>query len=595
MHRRDRQILYLLLALTVGVPLGILVGASVLVFGAETFVAALYEGRLFTFLTPYLEAHRLEDPAVRNLAFYMLKIPELFVRYAQKSIEYLAMIDCAGLVYLYRTAITKRVKRFFSETDSPFNLATFRIIFFGFIIFSLNSQQDMFLLAFKNYTPASIIAPVGTESIIAWLPMTVSATQWAFNSLMVTCLFALLGFYTRLSILLSVVLGYYVFMLPNLFGKVDHAFHHLWWFMLILGFSRCGDVLSVDAVLRAWRSGRASLPPRRSRAYAFPLRMIWILIGVTYFFPGWKKFYHGGFDWFLSDNLKYWMHDKWYELGGWLPAFRVDHYPVLYKFGAFGTIVWEAGFIFLVLFPAVRWIAPVMGLLFHELTRQIMRISFTSLVFCYVSFVNWRKFALRLRHMIGPKPVRIYPSSIRQERWWSVLMVLDIFGCLRWAAQYSQSTVRVFRPQRRVEGGLILAAILLMGANCYFGAAGIGQGWPFAGYPTFSHLAGPEKSTIELRWASIGGRVQALDLDKISHLYSRTRLGEIIRFALFQENPQDRDEVLGKVSKVLLEKELLPKQAAALQFYQVTVTTDPDKQDQNPLQSQLLVEFPVVN
>ena len=36
------------------------------------------------------------------------------------------------------------------------------------------------------------------------------------------------------------------------------------------------------------------------------------------------------------------------DQNGWVPGFRLDHYPLLYRLGGAATIVFEMGFIFLV-------------------------------------------------------------------------------------------------------------------------------------------------------------------------------------------------------------------------------------------------------
>ena len=77
-------------------------------------------------------------------------------------------------------------------------------------------------------------------------------------------------------------------------------------------------------------------------------------MGVIYFFPGFWKFFESGFDWAFSDNLPNTMHQKWAELGDWRPLLRIDHYPLVYQIMGVGTLVFEMGFVFLILFRRTR-------------------------------------------------------------------------------------------------------------------------------------------------------------------------------------------------------------------------------------------------
>src|SRR5262249_46922780 len=74
---------------------------------------------------------------------------------------------------------------------------------------------------------------------------------------------------------------------------------------------------------------------------------------------------------------------------GWRPIFRLDQYPLLYRMSAAATIAFELSFIFLIFFPSIRLLAPVGGLVFHNMTTLFMRISFWQLQVCYVVFFDW--------------------------------------------------------------------------------------------------------------------------------------------------------------------------------------------------------------
>jgi hypothetical protein len=215
------------------------------------------------------------------------------------------------------------------------------------------------------------------------------------------------------------------------------------WFGLLLTVSPCGDALSVDAWL-ARRRGRP--PPGPARAYALPIRLMWLLMGVAYFFPGLFKLLAGP-QWILSENLRFLLYQSWRHLDA-LPLLRLDQFPLLSRAAALGTIVFELSFLFLVLSRRTRPLAAVGGLLFHAATAYFLRIFFLELMLCYVIFVDWHALAQRLGLTRGGAPgARAAPSAAAAA----------------------------------VVGSLLLAV------NVVCGAWGI-DSWPFSVYPRFDRV-----------------------------------------------------------------------------------------------------------
>ncbi len=280
------------------------------------------------------------------------------------------------------------VKAFFTGVTAPINLAIFRIVFFLLILFSFSIKN----VAWFGNLPAELrFPPTGLSFILAHIPINESVAWFASVALVVASLACIVGLFTRTSMVVAMVLSLYVLGLPQVFGKVNH-YHHLIWFMAILAVSPCADVLSLDAIFKSWKRADAGStePPAPSQAYALPLRFVWLLMGVIYFSAGFWKVWTGGYQWALSDNPRNIMYNKWMELSGWVPFFRVDHYPLFYKLSALGTLVFELSFILLIFFPVSRYLAASGGLAFHNSTNLFMKISFWHLQGCYVAFVDWR-------------------------------------------------------------------------------------------------------------------------------------------------------------------------------------------------------------
>ena len=288
------------------------------------------------------------------------------------------------------TGAQKRFRGFLTAAGSPFNLAVTRMVVFGAIlVLCLNQSAD--LMGFSRLPaglrfPPSLIGP-----IIGWIPITPTIVGVAQLALLLAAGLAFIGFRTRIAAWLTVVLGVYVLGIPQFYGKVDH-YHHLLWFAAILAVSRCSDVLAIDAFISARRraDGGDTAPPEASPAYGTPLRFIWLLMGLVYFFPGLAKVVSGhGFGWATPENLRALLYTKWFSLGEYAPPLHVDRFSFGLVMMGIGTLVFEMGFLFAILGRRTRFLAAASGLAFHNFTGLFMGIWFWHLQVCYVTFVNW--------------------------------------------------------------------------------------------------------------------------------------------------------------------------------------------------------------
>jgi predicted DCC family thiol-disulfide oxidoreductase YuxK len=289
--------------------------------------------------------------------------------------------------YLFRHRAPRFIKSFFTAASSPVNLAIFRVVFFTLVLFSFSVSGTTW---FANLPAELRFPPFGLSSLTSRILFNEQVAWYAAVTLVIACAACIVGLFTRTSTVISLVLSIYVLGLPQFFGKINH-YHHLIWFMAILAVSPCADVLSIDAIFKSWkRADRGQTdPPAASQAYALPLRFVWLLMGVIYFSAGFWKLWTGGYRWAWSDNPRNMMYNKWMEFDGWKPLFRIDHYPMLYKLSGLATLAFEFVFIALIFFASVRWLAPLGGLVFHNMTNFFMRIWFWNLQGCYVAFVDW--------------------------------------------------------------------------------------------------------------------------------------------------------------------------------------------------------------
>jgi len=349
------------------------------IFFADKIIESMHKGESLDILNDLIQDRH--DP----LDYHLWRGRLLFSRMVLIGI--VAYLIAMGVIF--RRKVRQVISDFFSAEAHPVNLAIFRLVLFGTIFYSVWSERSLAVL-FSNVPAELRVAPVGLGSILPYLPIN---EAWASVSTVLLLIFSftgMIGLFTRTSAFLTVIFGFYVLGIPQFFGKVNH-YHHLLWFPAILAGSRCGDVFSCDAIFAAWkRADRGDTdPPGSSVAYGLPLRFVWLLMGIIYFFPGFWKFWRKGFAWALSENVKFYMYSEWHMLGGWTPIFRIDQYPIMYQLGGIGTILFEVSFIFLIFSARTRIWAFFSGLAFHNITFMFMRISFWSLQTCYVAFLNW--------------------------------------------------------------------------------------------------------------------------------------------------------------------------------------------------------------
>lgn len=472
----------------------------------------------------------------------------------------LAVLLTLGVgAFLRRDDLAQILRDFFSRPDHPLNLALFRIVL---VLTVLGTIDPATVHDYSRMSTDLLSPPYGTGWMIPWFPLDPTAVGYAVLLAYLFGTLAGIGLYTRFSLVLFTAASFYLLTIPQLFGKVNH-YHHLVWFLVILCFSPCARMLSVDALRKAGRSDPTGRPMEPSPRYGVPLRFCWILMGILYFFPGFWKLWEGGMDWIAGDQFRYILYHKWFELGGWTPPFRIDRYPLLYRTGGAFALLFEMGFIVALFRKITRYLWAAMGLCFHQFTNFFMRIGFWNLQVLYVMFVDWNGLFRRLGTAIWeqPLPIRVDPRFPRVAGTISALRRVDLLDQLSVSVEEIDSSGRPtvlnaefagrthrnqaalypllrrlplcwpvllllwLPPVRRhlwqrltarrdaareadsptsvVPGGILHRALLMVGTflivtAALFGAAGKGFAWPLATYPSFAEPRGPTIWSIEL-------------------------------------------------------------------------------------------------
>jgi predicted DCC family thiol-disulfide oxidoreductase YuxK len=396
-------------------------------------VTSMYHGESLPMLN-----RLIRDREHTPLEYYVASSRVQFSRLVVLAVCMQAIV-VAGLLW---RETRRTVTAFFTATSAPINLAVFRIVFFAVLFHCVDVEHVVW---FSQIPPELRFPPIGLGWLLPYVPVDPTTAAFTAAILQVCCLSALVGFFSRTSAGLAALLSVYVLGIPQLYGKVNH-YHYLVAFAAILAASPCGDALSVDAVRNAWRRANdgQTAPPGPSMSYALPLRFVWLLMGLLYFFPGFWKLWSSGFDWIFSDNLRLQMYSKWLEYGDWTPFFRLDQHPALSQMGALFTIAFEISFVFLVFFPSLRLLAPLGGLVFHTLTYVFMCIFFNVTAF-YVAFVDWSALLMRLGRWFFPEPLSlVYDGRCPTcRRTIAIIRAFDVFGRVSYVDARDPDALRV--------------------------------------------------------------------------------------------------------------------------------------------------------
>ncbi|MCA9245193.1 MAG: hypothetical protein KDA32_14645, partial [Phycisphaerales bacterium] len=209
-------------------------GAAYAIF-APAIIESAYRGESLDFLNNTIARLRDAQPHARDLAFFQTRGRILATR--------AGMLLCVAfgfaLLWRHRVAAIAHFRRLFNEPADPLNLAFTRIVVFAtLLIFT----WELDAVTFARLPDALEVAPSGIGPLIMALPHDPNVVGWLVLALRVACGLVIVGLFTRPAAIISAILSLYVLGLPQVFGKVNH-YHHLLWFATLLAASRCADTL----------------------------------------------------------------------------------------------------------------------------------------------------------------------------------------------------------------------------------------------------------------------------------------------------------------------------------------------------------------
>jgi hypothetical protein len=338
------------------------------------------------------------------------------------------------------------------------NLAIFRVVFlvFGAMPLALDflrwtrtilpgvAPDTWIPYSFYRCLPISLLGNVALGRVLAVADI-------------VLILFGIVGYRTRSSIALAMLISLYGFGLTGTLGHMDHQ-HHVIWFMALLAAGPSGRFFSLDCLVLAKRNRNAD-PEEIGSSSSSPvalwtLRYIWLLMGLLYLGPGIAKLQSSLTDgWASPVNLRMTMWKRWLQLywydPHWVKVVRADSLPawVLMTLGA-GVVAFEIGFIFAVFLRRLRPYLALWGMAFHIGNALVLKIWFGTLAAAYVGLIDWTAVWRFVSRRAGVPLLVFYNQGCgRRRRMIATLKTFDLLDALEPVAAVSGDPRRKDHPQ----------------------------------------------------------------------------------------------------------------------------------------------------
>lgn len=307
-------------------------------------------------------------------------------------------------------ALSRHWERFWFAPKDALTLAVCRAVYFGLLCWNYLDQE---------------FASWGTVSRALWQPIWVFEKFQRFADPVVSeqTLFVLeiiwkvalaaaaMGLLTRISTMTAFVLAFYLLGLRHNWGKASHDDASTVLILGILALSRCGDAFSLDALLlrRFRRRGpdraddAGARLPLKSGEYRWPIRAIWLILAMVFFNSAVAKLRRSGFAWAWSDNLAVLMVRMNYfnnPTTNW--GIQLANLPGFGKAMGVAALAVEL-FFPLVLFSRIaRWVLVPAAFLMQLGNKVLLGVDFTSFMFAYLFFIDWRWMAARFGLVATP-------------------------------------------------------------------------------------------------------------------------------------------------------------------------------------------------
>ena len=238
--------------------------------------------------------------------------------------------------------------------------------------------------------PVTILRPTGAMKLLPWSfydqVQTPSGMVILKTAMVVSLLLSTTGLFTIISTKTSLLFVVFYQGLLRSFGHFNHDEMLAVYYLAVLTFTPCGDVFSLDALIRKARRERPWF------AYVYPILLMQLLMAWSYFSSALIKLRVAGLKYLSPDNLPALaifhsldnLHDTHFRLAFWLPQVRA-----FLPFVVGLVLVWELLFPLAIFWRRIRWWILGFGVVFHVSTLFLMNVFFPHQLAMYLIFVDW--------------------------------------------------------------------------------------------------------------------------------------------------------------------------------------------------------------
>ena len=287
--------------------------------------------------------------------------------------------------------VRRRWDAFWFAPASGIDLAVTRIAFFGGLL-AIYGSRDVSALGEAS---SVLWAPLG---LFRWL-MLPEPASWVIQAGQIVwrlgLLCAAVGLWTRAATVIALVGGAFLLGLPQSFGAIRLDDAMLVPALGVMAMARCGDRLSFDRWL-AGRGGGASGPIPPSGEYTWPLRLVWVLMAMSYGGAGFAKLRMSGLGWLTSDHLARLLLEHQYGVDPppvttW--GFTIAASPFLHHGLAAATLAIELAFPLALISARLRAAVVPASYSMHVGIRLLLGSNFLGLIVLYAFWVPWERLA----------------------------------------------------------------------------------------------------------------------------------------------------------------------------------------------------------
>ena len=343
--------------------------------------------------------------------------------------------------------VAKAWNNYWFQSTPLVNLAACRIVIVAFQVFWL-LYIDYFTL-FREYSalPSSLFDPLPALKIIT-LPFgwnyrpSFEVLIMGYWITIVAGILAIVGLWTIFGLLVFAIGNVFLQAYFYSFGDYHHPEAVLMIVLCIFVLTPAGKALSFDELrsqikqnVNNKRFQSFNSLDKTSIFAKWPLLLTQWMLALIYLDAAMSKLSRSGLDWMNGYTLQYYLlHDGllWdAKLGVWLA-----HQHNLVVIISWMSMIFEATFFFVLIFPKLAWIYVPMGIGFHTGIYMTMRAPFFQLMILYSVFVPWLGMIRFCSRRIGMKTSNKKAEILYDGhcllciRSMTVIRYIDWFNCL---------------------------------------------------------------------------------------------------------------------------------------------------------------------